>query len=219
MGLTALCMVMGSAVMGQPADVGGIRVAVVNVAVISEEYQRTAALEAQFEQKRLALNERRNELAKQIDTLGRSLQEELKPGTTAYDERSKQLALAEFEAQYFMEAEAKKIEQGLAQSLRSIYDDIQQAVRDIAEERGIDIVLTADMLPRETPENTNQARQQILLQKVVYWHPRVDLTGAVIKRLNETYQTKTFKDSQSSASPTDSPMNQQPEATESPAAA
>ena len=81
-------------------------------------------------------------------------------------------------------------EQGLADSLREIYVDIKGIVGEVALERGIDVVLASDLMPPQVPGAPNQVRQQILLQKVVYWNTRVDITDEVVARLNAQYQKK-----------------------------
>ncbi|MFH1109740.1 MAG: OmpH family outer membrane protein [Planctomycetota bacterium] len=164
------------------------KVAVVNVAGASEKYAKTADLEAQFDAVRRKLNQERDAMKEKIEKANRSLQEELKPGTDEFRARRKQIALMEAELQWFVESEGQKVEKGLAESLRSIYDDIQTAVREIAQGKGVDIVLAADQLPAETPDSANQVRQHILLQKVLFWNPSVDLTDEVITRLNARYK-------------------------------
>ena len=163
------------------------KVAVVNIPAVSERYQKTSDLEAQFEQRRAQLNQQRDALRDKIDRARRSLQEELKPNTPAYEQRRKELALLETELQWFVDTEGQKVEGGLAQSLRSIYDDIKAVVHEVAENMGIDVVLAADQLPQEAPSSTAQARQQIMLQKVLYWSPGVDITDEVVARLNQRY--------------------------------
>jgi hypothetical protein len=49
-------------------------------------------------------------------------------------------------------------------------------------------VLAADNVPADAPDTPNQARQTILLQKVLYWKPDVDLTEAVLTKLNQRYK-------------------------------
>jgi Skp family chaperone for outer membrane proteins len=167
---------------------GDTKVAVVNVAGVSEKYAKTADLEAQFDAVRRKLNQERDAMKEKIEKANRSLQEELKPGTDEFRARRKQIALMEAELQWFVESEGQKVEKSLAESLRSIYADIQVVVREIAQEKGLDIVLAADQLPAETPDSANQVRQHILLQKVLYWNPSVDLTDEVITRLNTRYK-------------------------------
>ncbi len=191
MALVTCLMASALTLAGQTNSIGTTRVAVVNVGLVSERYLKTSALEAQFEQKRAQLNEQRIAMEEQVDRTRRSLQEELKPGTSEFNERRKQLAMQEAELQWFMESEGQLIEQGLAVSLRAIFDDIQAAVREVAEEMRVELVLAVDQLPKEAPAKTGQARQQIMLQKVVYFHPQVDITDAVVAKLNASHKAAT----------------------------
>lgn len=192
MALVSLCMTAVLAILGQPATggFGSARVAVVDIPAVSQRYLRTADLEAQFEQRRIKFNEQRDALRQKLERTARSLQEEFKPGTDEFEARRKQLALLEAEMQWFVETQGQKLEAALAASLREIYSDIHGAVSEVAQEQGVDIVLAADRVPEETPRTTSQARQQILLQKVVYWTLRVDLTEEVITRLNATHKAR-----------------------------
>jgi len=183
MALTTLCMSVAFVALGQTT--GSTRVAVVDVPAVSEQYFKTAELEAQFERRRVSLNKERDALREKIERTGRSLQEELKPGTQEYEQRLKQLAMYEAEMKWFVDSTGQRIEGELAGSLRMIYADIQIAVRSVAEKNGIDMVLAADRLPQESPKTTAQARQQIVLQKVLFWNPSVDLTAQVVALLNQ----------------------------------
>lgn len=178
------------ALIGQQHAVASPTVAVVSVPKVSERYHRTGDLEAGFEKKREQLNQEREAIRDKIQLTARSLEEELKPGTDAYRSRQKQLAILKAEHQFFVEVETKQIERQLAESLRMIFADIQAVVRVVAEERGIDLVLAADMMPQGAPETPLQVRQQIILQKVLFWAPRVDLTDEVIVRLNAQYEAR-----------------------------
>jgi Skp family chaperone for outer membrane proteins len=186
MAITTLCMSMALVAIGQTP--GSTRIAVVDIPAVSEQYYKTAELEAQFERQRISLNKERDALREKIERTGRSLQEELKPGTQEFQQRRKQLAMYEAEMQWFVEATGQRIEGELAKSLRMIYADLQIAVRAVAEENKIDVVLSADRLPKEAPQTTTQARQQIVLQKVLFWNPNVDLTAQVIAHLNQGHQ-------------------------------
>ncbi|HNQ24489.1 MAG TPA: OmpH family outer membrane protein [Phycisphaerae bacterium] len=173
----------------QTVPAAATKIAVVNVARVSDGYLRTKDLEAYFNQQRVQYNEQRTAMRDRLERGTASLREELKPGTPEYDQRRKELAQLEWELQYFQDAQGQKLEQGLASSLRLIYEDIQQVVAQVAQEKGYDLVLTYDQLPAEPPDTTSMARQQIVLQKVIYWSPGVDLTDEVIARLNAKHQS------------------------------
>ena len=171
------------------------KMAVVNVPAVSERYRKTADLEARFDGIRTKLRQDRDAMQDRLERSRRSLQEELKPGTDEFNERRKQIAILEAEIQWFVETEGQRIERGLAESLRGIFADVQAVVAEIAKEKSLDIVVAADQLPPEASDNPNQVKQHILLQKVLYWSPGVDITDEVIARLNSRYGNSPSKDS------------------------
>ncbi len=69
----------------------------------------------------------------------------------------------------------------------------------MAEEKGVDVVLAVDRLPDKSPNSPNAVRQQIMLQKVLYWNPRLDMTAEVVSRLNAQYKSAGGKSSLGSA--------------------
>lgn len=188
---------------GQIASGGAspVRVAVVDIPAVSEAYLRTGDLENMFEQRRKALSAELGAMREKVDRTMRSLREEFKPGTKEYRERRKQLAMLEAELQWLVEAQGRDVERELAKSLRAIFDDIRNAVGEVADEKGVDVVLAADRLPEDAPPTTTQARQQIILQKVLYWRPSVDLTDDVIVRLNAEYEAQRPSQASGSARP------------------
>ena len=157
---------------------------VVNIPVVSERYAKTTDLEAQFDATRQRLSKQKDEQQDRINRLKRSLQEELKPGTAEFEIRKKEIAFAEAELQWFVETEGQKVERGLAQSLRIIYEDIQAIVREIAIEKKLGLVLAGDQLPAGVPDSPTQVRQHILLQKVLDGSADVDITEGVVTRLD-----------------------------------
>ena len=68
-----------------------------------------------------------------------------------------------------------------------MYEEVLQAVSDVAGQHGIDVVLynVRDELKGET---TNQLLQEMQDRKVLYASPEADLTEAVLARLNEQYR-------------------------------
>ncbi len=188
MTLIALYAIAAFVAPAPSSPVASPKLAVVNVPVVSERYAKTGDLEAQFEALRRRLNQEREAMRERIDRAQRALQEEIKPGTEEFERRRKEIALLEAELQWFVESEGQKVERGLASSLRSIFDDIQGVVREIAVEQAIDIVLAADQLPKETPDSPTQVRQHIMFQKVLHWSGGVDITDEVVARLNARYK-------------------------------
>ena len=126
------------------------------------------------------------------------MQTELKTLTDSIPELSR-------ESQQFKDAVAKareleamlQVRQTLAQqaadaltrdSNLKIYNMVDQAIREVAQERGLDIVLrTADPIPSEADvagAQSSQVRQVLINRHLVYHSPGSDITSAVIAKIN-----------------------------------
>lgn len=188
------------------APVGGpARVAVVDVPTISEKYARTKELEREIESVRVQFNQERDARRAEIERLNRALEEQFKPGTPDYTERREQLVVLDAKLKSFVESEGAKLERKFNESLMSIFEDIRNAVRTVAQAQGIDVVMAADRPPEVLPDSAAVLRNQLLLQKVLYFHPRVDITQEVIQQVNESYQQRRAVTPGGNAPPSDDP--------------
>lgn len=197
MALSLLCVMVGLASAGQDSG----RIAVVNVPRVSEQYLRTGQLEQRFEEQRRKYNQERETRKAEYEKLARSLEEQFKPGTADYEERREQLLVLKYRFETFVQTEEAKLETDMTNSLRSIYEDITQMVGRVAEEKGIDLVLPIEPFPDETPESSTVFRQRVMLQKVIYASPRLDITEEVLRRLNQEYKQSGAKTPSGSAAP------------------
>jgi Skp family chaperone for outer membrane proteins len=186
-----MCLSVLGVMWGSVAE--ATNVAVVNVPRVSEQYQRTRDLEAHFEGLQRQFRAQADEKKAKLERDQAALQE-FKEGTPDFESRRRELNASQADLQYFVESEGQKLELGLAQSLKVIFQDIQEAINTVAEAEGIDIVLAYDTLPTDTPRSSNAVRQQIMLQKVLYWKPEHDITEAVIAQLNKTYLERQKQD-------------------------
>ncbi len=179
---------------------GATTVAVVDVPKVHEGYARTIELEAQFDDARRGFNEEVENRRARIERDSRALQE-FKPGTADFQERRKQIAQLDFDLRYYTESKQAQLEQSLSESLLLIHMDVQAIIKVVADERQIDVVVAGEAFPEGLPESAAALKNQILLQKVLYWNPRVDITSEVIVRLNSQYEQQRGSTKPQSARP------------------
>lgn len=183
--MTTMCaMMMGFLAIAQTAPP---RVAVVNVPMVSDGYVRTGDLEQEFEVLRLKFNEERNRRVEEIRKKREQVAAQFKPGTKDFLKRQEEIMILEARLKFYEQSEGVKLEMAIASSLRTLFEDIKRMVSIVATERGFDVVLAAEQLPAQIPD-ANALKNQILMQKVLYFNPRVDLTSEVSARLNSEYQ-------------------------------
>jgi Skp family chaperone for outer membrane proteins len=68
---------------------------------------------------------------------------------------------------------------------REMDDEIMAAVSKVAAEHGVDIVMTPDAT---ADEEEADVLQRISRRTILYWSDRVDMTDAVLDRLNTNYK-------------------------------
>jgi len=161
------------------------KVAVINVEEVFARYKRPAVLEEQIRARQKGLLEEAETRRQQIDRKRQELQA-FKPGTPDYEERNKGIRREEIEFQVWRTLGEEEIKLQHKNSFRLIYDDVRAGVAELARQRGIDLVLTFDTLTEEAPDS-QALRQQILLQKVIYWSPQIDITADLIELINARF--------------------------------
>ncbi len=180
------------------------KVAVINVEEVFAKYRRPAVLEEEIRARQKGFVDEADQRRQAIDRKRQALQA-YKPGTPDHDAKAREIRRDEIEFQVWRTLGEEEIKLQHKNSFRLIYDDVRAGVAALAKERGIDLVLTYDTLTDEAPDSQS-LRQQILLQKVIYWSPHVDITADVIERINATFeqQNPTLKDPSSDAEPVES---------------
>ncbi len=169
-------------------DGGPPGVGVVDIARVFEGYQMTRDLEQRFDARqqgiRAEADNRRQAMEKQLATL-----EAFDPTSKDYAERRDRLQQMQFEFRVWLEMEEQRLKEEHMLWLRMIYDDVSEAVAQSARSRGIDLVLTHRDLSEDVPDSS-ALRNEILLKKVLYFSDRVDLTGQVLRLVNENYEQR-----------------------------
>ena len=164
----------------QPAKTG-----VVNIAKVFEDYQMTRRLEQRFDDERGRIADQADNRRQSIDTQVDALAA-FDPTSQDYADRREQVRRARIEFRVWLEMEEDRLKQEHMAWLRVIYDDVRSAVAEMAEQRGLDLVLTYDELSPEVPDSL-ALRREILLKKVLYFSGRVDLSETVLEQLGAAY--------------------------------
>lgn len=184
-----MLMIVGLAAACAAETAAQNNVGVIDIARIFKAYERTAYLEEEFVAKEKFLNEEAEKKRAQIESSRRALQEAFKPNTPEYDRKVAELQEAEIRYRVWTQMETEAIKTAHKRSLMEIYADVRAGVQKVAEERGVDLVVTYDLLTQDAPDSA-ALRQQILLQKVIYWSPSLDLTDPVIKVINDAFRLR-----------------------------
>lgn len=167
---------------------GGTRIGVINIAKIFAEYQMTRQLEQRFDEERRAVADDAEKKRQLISEKQQGLAP-FKPDSQAYRDRATEITRLQVEYEVELTMREQQLKDAHKQSLLAIYQDVQAAVARIAQQRGIDVVLTYDELDADAPDS-NALRQQILLKKVIYSSDQTDLTQVVLNDLNAAFANR-----------------------------
>ena len=164
------------------------RVAVCDVVKVFNSYDRAEDLTAQ-------LNERRNGIKAEAERRSKAIQaiqmemEGLVTGSTEYEQRFNDIQRLTIDRAAWLKFEEARALRDHHRLTREMYEEIVEVIGKTARQRGVDIVLYR-MSAGLQSENTPQLLQEIERRKVLYAADRVDLTDAIMKRLNDSYRAK-----------------------------
>jgi Skp family chaperone for outer membrane proteins len=184
-GGTALFSATSGLLAQTPIRPGPTSIGCVDVRKLYDEYQRKKDLKDEVKEWQDRL-ERENQARRQrIDALVAAL-EVMDPNDPAALIRSRELIQIQVEYKNWadmMQAEMQR-EDGLWTA--RIYQEIVQAIEHVAKTQGLDLVVYRDEIQRTS--DPQRLFEQILGRKVLYANPRVDISQAVIDKLNGDYR-------------------------------
>jgi len=196
-----------------PAAQAETQIAVLDVARVFEEYEMTRDLEEMFDAKRRAAADEAEQRRGSIEQMRRALAA-FDPDSDDFARREEDLTRAQIDFEVWSGMTERRLKNDHKKWLQKIYRNAQRTIAQLAEERHLDLVLTYDELTEDAPDSVT-LRQQILLQKVIYHSDRIDLTGDVLDRLNQSYRAdggaRSLQDGAQSAKPQGNTDKQAPQ--------
>ena|GEM_PF-1063589 len=169
-----------------PAQEKNVNVAVVDLAFTFEKYAMTKDLEAMFDERRRAAAAEAERKRASVEAKRKNLLA-LKPESAEFTQLEQEITRMEIEYEVWAAHQEQALKRDHKRWLMRIYKDVKDAVAQIALSSKIDLVLTYDQLTEDAPDSI-ALRQQILLQKIIYFDDRIDLTQAVLSQVNAKYE-------------------------------
>lgn len=166
-------------------DIPWAKVATCDVTRVFSEYQRVKDVETRMTGLRRGLKAEDDRRAKEILALEAELKDSLKPGSEAYDAKFEELTRRTLERETWQKMMDSREAQERRRLAEEIYKDALRAISQVAKDQGCHIVLNGD---QTAPDLKADIFRQIDFRKVLYSDAAVDLTEAVLARLNKTYQ-------------------------------
>jgi len=161
------------------------RVAACDVVEVFNNYQRAKDLTARLEEKRKAITAENDQRKKAIDAVNMELSG-LKEGSPEHEKRLGEMQRLEIERKAYLQFQEAVVMREHHRLTRDMYDQIRKVVAQVAREQGYQIVLYRERDEQPT-ESTPELLQLIERRKVLYCDDSVDVTAAVLGKLNQSY--------------------------------
>ena len=167
-------------------DSPATRVAVCDVVALFKEYQKAKDLLAQLDTRGKQIKAEDANRAKEIQQLRESLGA-LVAGSKEYQARLTQMKKLTVERAVWQKLSEDEILADHRMLTEQMYREIVAAIEQVATERGFNVVIHRDSIDI-TSQTTGELLNKIALRKCLYAEASLDLTDAVLKRVNDTYQ-------------------------------
>jgi Skp family chaperone for outer membrane proteins len=167
------------------------RIAIANPSKILSQMQETADLKKADAGEVQKLQDQEKAKAQEIQAMKEQRDKFSKKGTPDFDKQTNDLIQKSVDARVWAEVQQSHLTRRNKEELRTLYNKIQTAVAQIAQERKIDLVLTdfGGDIPEDLDPVTPERLQQLIQQKsVLFAGKNADISDDVIARLNAAYK-------------------------------
>ena len=183
-GVRATSTGKGTATNGPPAPIPPV-IGTVDLEMVMRNYEK---VKDQMKELSAAVNVRRGELMK-LESEGRSEAEylqKLTPGSADYKKREDHMLELKAKVEAGQESAQREFSLRQAESLATLYKEVQGMVARVAQWRKINYVLKVSTKP---PSGTDpNSVVSALGEAVIYADPRNDITNDVVHYLNQYYK-------------------------------
>jgi Skp family chaperone for outer membrane proteins len=182
--LAVTCLFAGA------AQAQEIKIAVARAARIANEMQEMKDFRQKMANDQQALQAQLKERQEKL-RLMRDNRDQLKRDSPQYNERNKELLEEAINLEAWGRIRQAELERNIKLNIKGFWDKIEAAVAEVAQAKGIDIVIS-DQRP-EIPDDLDQIKieqlQQLIGQRdVLYANPKVDISDEVIALLDKKYK-------------------------------
>lgn len=112
----------------------------------------------------------------------------LEPGTDAWRAKRDQIQQRTLELRVWAEMQGQNNQLEQARQFAILYNNVTDAAGAVAQDTGYDVVLQAGELPDLMRLNVEQLQTVVQTRKVIYSSDQVDITAAVLARVNAEYK-------------------------------
>ncbi|HLL88211.1 MAG TPA: OmpH family outer membrane protein [Tepidisphaeraceae bacterium] len=168
------------------------RIGVVNAGRVLNELQEFKDFNQKRESDAASLNQQGQQRQQKLRQLGTDLQA-LRQGTPQYEDKAKEALQLQIESKNWFDLTRAEQERQGKEKLLELFTKMQDAVAQVAKERGLDLVLAQqgkELPPTVEQLNVQQLEAALGQRNVLYVGDKVDISSDVIAKLDAAYKAK-----------------------------
>lgn len=170
--------------------IGPAKVAVCDLGELFAKYQRSKDMIDKLEKDRQAFVAEGQKRVAQLEDLGQQIEGYVE-GKPEHAKLFEKIQRASIELEVWKKMQQSRILAKHLAMTKTLHQQITVAVSEVAKERGLDLVIQFDPKKVEA-SNAQELVMKIRSREVLYSDPNMDITAAVLQKLDETYRvTKT----------------------------
>lgn len=186
--------VVRSSLVAQPAPPAAIPVGVIDMVRVFNDCDQWKGIKDVLEKKTQQHNAEAEKRKEEITAKTQEL-DAYHPDKPEWAKCREDVARLRISAGVWAELQKNRFEQLQKQWVDRNYADISKIIADVAQRRGLVMVLVRDEIQADATKDYNQMFAQILNRKVVYYNPIIDVTEEVMKAHNDQFKLKGGADS------------------------
>ena len=173
----------------QQADVtaGPTSVAVCDIETIFRNYARATELLDRLNEERVRIKNEYEQRGQAVQALELELGA-LKEGSEEYEARLQEIQRLGIESNTYLQFSESLIRRKHHHLTEEMYHEILAGIAQMAQEREIDLVVYRDEQVAQGSKDAMELLTQIRNRKVLYSREGLDITQAVLERLNQAYR-------------------------------
>jgi len=162
-----------------------IAIGVVNVTTVylqmKEPKKLSEAMHSQQEQLQKEQQQREQALSDMVKR-----RNDFKPGSAQFDDETRKIEDEQVKYQVWVATARAQLDRQAKKNLKQIFDHIQQATRDVAQQMHLNVVI-ADQSPEIGPDlsavSVQELSQRLSSRAVLYYDKKADITDEVLTRV------------------------------------
>jgi Skp family chaperone for outer membrane proteins len=164
----------------------GVQIGICDVVEVFNNCERTQTVRGELQQRQEEIQNQNQQRVEALESL-RMEMEGLRRGSEEYNKRLEEMWRLGLEREGWQEAQSAILTRSYQLAAYKIYQQILDVIDQVAEERGLDLVLFKVQQPIDI-ESGEDIVSQISRRQVLYSADHLDVTEQVLARMNEIHR-------------------------------